>query len=173
MKSQKYPKSTKVGSIFYSYHAWSYNDGSTEVELKEWHVRTIQCRRGTQTRYGHKRYNADLFNEKYVNITAKVKGITWGKRSRKNGDYGWLKSIPSCYREQFMVGEPLPYGVFTTKLQALLFAIKEQEGSIERSKKYLAEETDPVEIAEWEEELRCEEKELRALKTRLTKLRKK
>lgn len=89
----------KVGTILY----WltTENDGSPTVE--EYHVRTIR---------GGK-------------ITAiwKLK-CTWGKRSTKNGDFGWLDPIPAWTRKSWYIGAPLPFKFFTTKRQAILDAIK-------------------------------------------------
>ncbi len=66
------------GDIFY--HAWvnlEPNDKST-IEFEEWHVTSV--------------------NKNGVYLTQKT-SLTWGKRSSKNGDYGWLRNIPDYYRK--------------------------------------------------------------------------
>ncbi|WP_338854207.1 hypothetical protein WE348_23215 (plasmid) [Alteromonas macleodii] len=171
LKQQKYPVSLiKVGVVLYKFEAFTYDDGSSAVELQEWHVRSIQRKRGTQTSYGVKKPLAEYYQDKYVNITQKIKGVTWGKRSRKNGDYGFLKSIPEYFRKQFRVGNDLPSGIFTTQLSALKYAIKDKEESINRCLHFLKEESDPIEISEWEIDIAENEKELKLLKSRLTRL---
>ena len=35
---------------------------------------------------------------KRAHLIAKIDGLTWGKRSKTNGDYGWLTSIPNYCR---------------------------------------------------------------------------
>lgn len=170
-KQQKYPASIiKVGAVLYRFEAYTYDDGSSTVELQEWCVRSIQRKRGSQTYYGRKKPLAEFYQEKYVNVTQKVKGVTWGKRSRKNGDFGFLKSIPENYRKQFKVGNDLPVGIFTTQLTALKFAIKDKEESIKRFHQYIKEETDLVEIKEWEDEIDDANKELKLLKSRHTRM---
>lgn len=67
-------------------------------------------------------------------ITAiwKLAGITWGKRSPKTGDYGWLAKIPAWCRKTWTIASmekagrsgPFAYSLFTTKRAAILDAIK-------------------------------------------------
>lgn len=49
---------------------------------------------------------------------------TWGKRSTKHGDFGWLKRIPAWTRGTWKVDGKLPMNLFTTKLQAIRSEIK-------------------------------------------------
>lgn len=170
---QKYPASIiKVNAVLYRYDAFTYDDGSSTVDLQEWVVRSIQRKRGSQTRYNRKAPFAEYRQEKFVNITRKVNGLTWGKRSRKNGDFGFLKSIPRYCREQFKVGENLPLGIFTTKLAALKFAIKDKQESVDLCIKYQESETDPDIKIEYQEEIDDNKKELKLLNSRLTRLKK-
>ncbi|NTI22398.1 hypothetical protein G6M87_11065 [Rhizobium rhizogenes] len=49
---------------------------------------------------------------------------TWGKRSSKSGDFGWLKRIPAWTRTKWRVsGEPPPH-LKTTKLAAIRHELK-------------------------------------------------
>lgn len=50
------------------------------IELEEWHVTNVD-KRG-------------------IFLTEKVDKITWGKRSRSHGDYGWLSPIDKLYRDK-------------------------------------------------------------------------
>jgi|GEM_PF-930760 len=169
---QKYPASiVKVGAVLYRFEALTYDDGSSTIELQEWYVRSIQCKRGSQTRYGVKSPLAEYHQQKYVNVTRKIKYVTWGKRSRKNGDFGFFKSIPELYRIQFSVGSDLPLGIFTTQLAALKFAIKDKEHSIECCYEYQKEETDQAEAAEWQVDIDDGIKELKLLKSKLTRIK--
>ncbi len=86
------------------------DDDKAKVEVTEWIVRSIQKRRNSTSA------------QRYVNLAQKLDGITWGKRSRKNGDFGWLPSIPSWCLQQFREGGELPFGFYTTRLAALKFA---------------------------------------------------
>lgn len=172
MKPQKYPHSKiKKGIILYCYDAFSYDDGTSTVELQEWHVRSIMRKPRTQTRFGRPNPYAEFHQTIYIYVTRKVKDITWGKKSRKNGDFGWLGSISEYYRKSFRVGSDLPTGLYTTKLSALKYAVHEKLESIKRLKKYAKEETDLEEIKEWNECIESDEKELKLLKSRLTRLK--
>lgn len=47
-----------------------------------------------------------------------INEFTWGKRSKKHGDFGWLDPISSVWRDKWKVGTK-PHGLFLTKKQAL------------------------------------------------------
>lgn len=72
----------KKSDILYKCRVDEY-EGS--IELEEWHVTKVD-KRG-------------------VFLTEKIERITWGKRSRTNGDYGWLSSIDKLYRDKLQPGE--------------------------------------------------------------------
>lgn len=173
-KQQKYPSSViKEGAVLYRYDAIAYDDDTYEVECQEWIVRSIKRKRGSKTvRGGRKSFLADFASSdvKYVNITQKKKGVTWGKLSKKHFDFGFLKSIPQQYKQQFAVGSDLPKGFYTTKLAALKYELKNNEISLKESQRYLKIETDPEYIAEHEEEIRDYTKCVKLLKSRLTRL---
>ncbi|MFC3724436.1 hypothetical protein [Neoaquamicrobium sediminum] len=44
---------------------------------------------------------------------------TWGKLSKKHGDYGWLPSIDPMWRTKWRVGEKPPPKLAKTKAQAI------------------------------------------------------
>ena len=54
---------------------------------------------------------------------------TWGKRSRKHGDFGWLDPIPAWCRKTWRADQPMPvwFQLFTTKRQAIRDAIKDHD----------------------------------------------
>ncbi|EAC1220391.1 hypothetical protein ACT42_24400, partial [Salmonella enterica] len=111
MKAQAYPPSViRKGAVLYAALYYISDDDKAKVEVTEWIVRSIQKRRNSTS------------DQRYVNLAQKLDGITWGKRSRKNGDFGWLPSIPSWCLKQFREGGELPFGVYTTRLAALKFA---------------------------------------------------
>lgn len=80
-------------------------DGTGELEWSEWVVRS--------TRKGR------------VFATLKA-SWTWGKKSKKQGDYGWLDPIATRWRRSWREGELPPQGIRTTKIKALQAAIKLQ-----------------------------------------------
>ena len=157
-----------VGAVLYSCTAWTDDAGKTSTEVNEWIVRSIQAKRGTKTRMGF----AATFSydqKQYVNITQKLDHVTWGKRSTKNGDLGWLKTIPSYCRKQFAVGACLPGGIYTTIRAAVLYEIGSTEGLIASCKATGQDERDDddnKELAEYEAQYV-------ALKRRLEKLKSK
>ncbi len=170
---QKYPKSKiKVGAILYKVDVSEWDDGSTSISIDEWVVRSIKRKRGTQTAMGKRRVGCQYGDTAplFVNISAKIKGVTWIRVSRKVNDFGWSNSIPKYYREQFQVGHRLPVGIFTTPLAAMKWALKHHENQLNSYIKYRDEETVETELAEWEEEILHKRKTVRLLKTRLKKL---
>lgn len=120
-KTQLYPASKiAVGAVLYSCTAWTDDEGKTSTEVNEWVVRSIRATRGSKTRMGFATsYRRDT--TQYVHITEKINLVTWGKRSTKNGDYGWLKTIPSYCTKRFAVGSNLPHGIYTTTRAAVLY----------------------------------------------------
>lgn len=68
---------------------------------------------------------------------------TWGKRSTKSGDFGWLSPIPAWTRNSWKIdGEP--WNLHTTKLQAIRSELKgldiddfQSEALFEKAKKTL------------------------------------
>jgi hypothetical protein len=92
----------KVGQIFYYV---STDEETGKVEFDEYHVRTI---RGG-----------------FVHAILKAP-YTWGKISKKHGDFGWLPRIPKWTREKWPV-DGAPRNMFMTKLAALRDEIKTQD----------------------------------------------
>jgi hypothetical protein len=171
---QKYPHSKiKVGAVLYKVDAAEWDDGSTSITIDEWIVRSIRRKRGTQTRMGKMRIGSEYGDTAplYVNVTAKIKDVTWVRQSRKVNDYGWSKSIPSNLRNQFKVGTRLPVGVFTTPLAALKWALKDQTRTLNFYKEERDEETDELEIAEWDADIAHKTKTVRLLKSRIKKMK--
>lgn len=171
MKQQKYPETKiKVGATIFKVTAWTDCDGKTQTDIEPWVIRSIQRKRGTATRWGVKCRLAEFHMQRYVNMTYKDEGISWVRLSRKVGHFGWAKSIPRSHRRQFPAGYDLPCGFYTTILAALKYALQDKETTLKRYVEWQAEETEPSEVAEWDESIADAKKELRALKTRLNKL---
>ncbi len=173
MERQIYPISKiKVGAVLYTAIAYEWK-GKINLDVNEWVVRSIQKKRGSQTKYGRTVSEFARNDDVYVNITEKVQGITWGKRSKKNGDYGWLASISQQHRQSFKVGERLPYGVYTTKLAALKYALKSELESVKWYENELSNPCDSQDVAEYTEELDEAKRLVKVIKSRITKERNK
>jgi len=71
----------RVGEMYW--YAW-FDDETRKVELDQYGLRSI--RKGT------------------AYFTAKLDGTTWGKRSTKTGDFGWLDPVPAWARCAERVG---------------------------------------------------------------------
>ena len=59
----------------------------------------------------------------WVYAIIKQNGVTWVKKSRKIGDFGWAYPIPSWYRQRTKYGSKFN-DLFTTKRQAWMAVIK-------------------------------------------------
>ena len=53
----------------------------------------------------------------FIYAIFKLKDVTWGKKSKKNGDFGWLDPIESIWREKTILGNKFN-SIHTTKKQA-------------------------------------------------------
>lgn len=89
------------GDIFYK--AWlnieSCQTEKSTIEIEEWVVTN--------------------FNKNGIYLTQKINRITWGKKSTKNGDFGFLENIDSIFKEHISPGEiPLSKLFFKTKVGA-------------------------------------------------------
>lgn len=60
--------------------------------------------------------------------------FTWGKRSKKIRDYGWLDPIPAWCRTRFHVDNGVPTGYAKSKSQALRAELASQRRAAERDK---------------------------------------
>ncbi|KAB0482368.1 hypothetical protein F7Q91_02895 [Vibrio chagasii] len=172
-KCQKYPHTKiQVGAILYKVDVCEWDDGSTNINLVEWEVRSIRRKRGTQTPMGKRRIGSQFGDSAplYVNVTAKIKNRTWIKQPASIGGYGWTKSISKHCQDQFEVGKRLPIGMFTTQRAALKWALRDNEIALSRYKKCRDIETDESEIIEWDEEIIHKSKTIRLLKSRIKKL---
>ena len=95
----------KTGDIYY--RAGVDETGKTYVD--EWISRTIR--------------------QPYGYLVIKLKAVTWGKRSTKNGDFGWLDPIDPLFRTRFKVVEGVPAGYARTKSAAFRKALAEARAS--------------------------------------------
>lgn len=165
LKQCKQPKNIKVGSCFYSCSAYSFDDGTSTVDLDEWIVRSIQRKRNSQTIFGIKSYLADFNKTKYVNL-ARKNGCTW-----VNGK--WAKSISEVDLKQVVLGEFLPSGIFTTKLAAINDEIKNTISWVESARQKVSKIVDEDDLKEWQQDVKEAEKELKLLKGLKTRLKNK
>ncbi|PHS61041.1 MAG: hypothetical protein COB09_19020 [Thalassobium sp.] len=97
----------KVGQVFHSLYI------DSETLEHDWSQHVVRTIRGG-----------------YVHLILKS-ASTYGKRSKKNGDYGWYDNIPSYCRTKFPIGEK-SFSVFSTKLQAWSSSKKFHDSSIKR-----------------------------------------
>jgi len=125
----------KIGDVFYEY--W-VSEETGKVSLEEHVLRTIR---------GKWAY-AIWKNE-----------FTWGKRSRKHGDFGWRDPISREWRTKWLIAGERPGKLATTKLMAIRYAI-------EGHKKY-SEPDDYTDPAMWAAAL----KTLQSMETRIRNAR--
>ncbi|MEZ8959557.1 hypothetical protein AB6E94_19245 [Vibrio lentus] len=163
MKPSKIPHSIAVGSIFYSYTACSYDDGTSSVIEHEWHVRSIQNKSTWIDLAGTNILNSAR-KTRFVSMASKVNGLTWVKGA-------WTKYIPKDHLLRFEFNKQLPEGVYTTKLQAIKYAIEVFNTDIHWYETKLAEINQPSEAKRYSDDLLALKKELKLLKGKLTRLR--
>jgi hypothetical protein len=125
--AQKLPANLGVGSILYKAIA-EYDDDTHRARtlLKEWHVTSIK-RKGAGD------------DAPTIYLVQKVDGATWGKLSSKTGDYGWLPSIGSDWRDSFVHGVYMASGYATTPAKAYALAIGDSKHRIKRYKAWDSE----------------------------------
>ena len=112
----------KIGDTYWSCYAWDEN-GICHVDLDLWKVRTI--RRSSRKVGPLKRISS---SSPYVYIV-QVNEFTWVK---KKGKMTWAPVISDVFRSKFSIKGPLPFHVFTTRLQAL----RHQRDCLEKSIQY-------------------------------------
>jgi len=145
-KPQSYPHSKiTVGSCVYRAFAHC-NDGAAATGFEEWVVYTIRARRGDNSRSGIPVLR-DTKKPKVVNLIQK-NSSTWGRKTKKTGDFGWLPPFYTCYRRQFRVGEDLPSGMYTTKRAALAYELATQIENAAWYKREIQLESDLDALAE-------------------------
>lgn len=93
----------EVGDVYWAIGA---DDDTGKIEWEEYIVRTIRKGR--------------------IYATQKNKW-TWGKRSKKNGDFGWLDPIHLAWRTMWRQGQIPTHNLATTRLSALKRALKSQK----------------------------------------------
>lgn len=172
MKRQKYPVSViNIGAVIYDVMAFTY-EGKTEIDIRHWHVRSIQRRRMSKwDKALDKRLGITRDATQYVGLTCKNE-FTWGRLKGISPRVdGWSKAISRRDRMKFTVGDDLPTGVYTTILQALKHCLLSTQGDLNRYEARQAEAGSQEDWSEWEEEIQDAKKEIRALKTRLTKIK--
>lgn len=158
MKAQKCPKNIEKGNILYRVNAYTFDDGKSKVDIEKWVVRSIRKVWGSQTWHGRKQIRAELNTQQFVHISKKLEGVTQIKGQ-------WEKYYPTHLKKKFRKGEDLLNGFYTTPLKALMFALSDKEADLTDYKKWDSEEEN------WKEEIASTVKELRLLKSRITKFK--
>lgn len=90
-----------VAGEFY-FHAY-FDDEGGKVEIEQYGLRSIRKGRAF--------------------FTIKLDGLTWGKRSKKAGDFGWLTRIPAWCRTSERVGSDAARRYAKTKAAAIRAAL--------------------------------------------------
>ncbi|MFL1449151.1 hypothetical protein ACI77O_12220 [Pseudomonas tritici] len=146
-------------------------DGKAKTGFEEWVVRNIRARRNSIMINGISLASRGIEVPKVVNLAMKTFG-TWGKRSSKSGDYGWLPNIWAGFRRQFRVGADLPLGIYTTQRAAMAFELAGQQDEADWLAHAIAGEPDPAELAGLQAELADVNLIIAALKRRAKALAK-
>jgi len=95
-----------IAKIGHEYLALDISDTDATHSWSVWRVRTIQNRK-----------RSSGITVRYV-YAILVESWTWGKRSTKAGDYGWLDPVPEWCRKKWRADEE-PRGIFKTKKDAI------------------------------------------------------
>lgn len=164
MLACKSPNSISKGTVLYSFEGISFTDGTSSVEAHEWHVRSVQNRNTYIDLSGLKLRNTRR-KAVMVSLVSKKQGVTWIKGA-------WAKNIPKAHKMTFEVSDRLPEGIYTTRLQAIKFAVKKCESEIAWYEIQIPTLSSKKDIGKYEDDLTCFRKELKLLKSRLTKLSK-
>ncbi|EMO9521365.1 hypothetical protein PZT66_24605 [Pseudomonas aeruginosa] len=90
----------------------------------------------------------DRGNKKLTAFAWPKNNSTWGKRSTKTGDYGWLPSPDPDHRTKLVAGERMPLGVGATKIAALKSCLRAVLARAERAMKFNYGADIEAEIAE-------------------------
>lgn len=155
--AQKTPSSLKVGSVLYVAKAYLDDDSlQARVQISEWHVRIIKRQRA-----------GDAIETVY--LTNKAEAVTWGKLSRRSGDYGWLPKIPASFRDSFKLSEYMGQGYGTTKSKAIALAIGQEKHRIRRYEAWGKEPNNPGYQEHIDDCMRCISALERRLKSLATK----
>ena len=156
IKKAPSPAAIKPGRVFFAAFGWVNDEGVVETGIEEWQVRSIRRPRGSLSRYGvPARPTGPISKQVYV---VRKTPWTWIKRSTRRGDFGWAPSITRDDRRQFTLGGPLPYGLFSTPLQAVRHELQGMERLLQRN------DLDDDERTE-------HERVTRALRARISRLR--
>lgn len=168
MKKQSYSSRIRPGTELYEAQTWTEDDGKAKSEITIWVVRSIRAKRGSKTKSGCTVFYGDT--RPLVNLVQKIAGLTWGKRSSKKGDFGFLKSISANYRQQFVAGGDLPTGLYTTVRGAILYEISSLKRRAAYWQKRIPESSDPEILAELQSDIKGYEAQIAVLKIRLARL---
>lgn len=128
----------KVGEFYW--YAW-YDDEDHKIIIDEYGLRSIR--------------------QSIAHFTVKYDGITWGKRSKKHGDYGWLPTIPRWCRSPALLTGSSINRYAKTKASAIRSALAEARRMQREHKK------NPELYGDHTAEISAYEKRLKSLKARL------
>jgi len=118
------PKEPKIGAEYFSLNV--DEDDATH----DWSIYRIRSIQNRKPRFGGR---PGLITVRYV-YAILVADWTYGKRSTKSGDYGWLPNIPQWCRHKWRVTDE-PSGIFKTKKAAI-------KRELDRYKDYVQDDLD-------------------------------
>lgn len=118
------PKEPKIGAEYFSLNI---DEDNATHDWSIYRVRTIQNRK---PKFGGR---VGLITVRYV-YAILVESYTWGKRSTKSGDYGWLPNIPQWCRHKWRA-DAEPSDMFKTKKAAI-------RHELDRYKEYVRDDFD-------------------------------
>lgn len=122
-------KPRKIGTVRYTLDV---SDGT--VYWSEWVLRSVSRRK----KYLGITWSSPVLVEYWV---SKIDGLTWGKRSKKHGDFGWLKNIPaSCRWSSFAgdddtIGRPTKLAAIKEELKTIKHALRSYGDDIDEEDK--------------------------------------
>lgn len=100
------------------YYAW-FDDDDAKVQVDLYRVRSIKRRRN--------KFSLALGEPRASLI--EVNGTTWGKRSKKHGDFGWRDPIWPGFRQMVEVGSPRARRYAKTKGAAIRAALADERSN--------------------------------------------
>lgn len=161
----KAPISLKRGDVLFSFEGVSYTDATSAVEQFEWTVRNVTTRSTYKSEDG---LRERTFTRKavFVSLVIKEAGVTWI-------DGKWARMIPKSHQKKFELKERLPKRIYTTRLKAIKFAVKDAEINVclaqsEIDKANADKAIKRIEV--WSEEIQNYKMELKLLSNHMKKL---
>lgn len=171
--AEKFKKSLKKGSMLYSVSCWQNDDDSASVEIKEHMITSIRYAKGdAQFKHSPAVPRTVFYTQLIDLVTCKI----------KKDKIELFKAISPAFRRSFFEGSDLPDSVYTSKVKALDYAIRDAEIRIDvyskKIKEIRANEGKPVDCRRESEDdclnvikfLKNSIPKMKAIRTKLSKL---